>query len=443
MGMPVPGMLNPMMMMGGMGMMNPMMMNPMMMMGGMGGMGGLYPMGSGLPMNGVNKKPIVVVHSKNGKAKVETKMVDDETANKIRKNGASVQQQQQQQQQKDTQSGPTNPKPTIKKKKKPMIKKQKKKLKYGINKFRGPKKRKRRKRPKYGTRRLLSMDHNDDSDDNDDMQIEYKYNTANIKMIKKCKIWNENEICINYDLDSMQFSFDSKHISNKVLRENDGKLLIRNAINSLSVNKNNVYDENILNNDNMLRDDNVIYFEPIKGNLGYAIFKYELMNWHYIPSLDSNNNNYKYHQYGQFKNFVDFAHYFNEMDFIYDPKDKCSQTLNNLQYKLCIHVFDDDDDDDDDIILYFEKDDNQYIDNLDFELNYPLKKYIDDQFENTVLYFNKNNDWNEINKINNNNNKDMIIIEKCSYLLTSKICINKNSETIKASISHQLGNTQN
>ena len=156
-----------------------------------------------------------------------------------------------------------------------------------------------------------------------------------------------------------------------------------------------------------------------------------------MNSLPSNlNNNYKHFKYGQFDNFNNFVHYFNEIDFVYNKNEECSQRLNELPFKLCIKT---NDNANDDILLYFEKEQQQQqqeAEEQDTESLYLLKPYINNQLETILLSFNDRNNWNEIT-INNNE------IEKCAYLLSSKVCLKKNENMIKASIRWQLGNMPN
>eukprot|EP01084_Bolivina_argentea_P140616 247152_1 len=100
----------------------------------------------------------------------------------------------------------------------------------------------------------------------------------------------------------------------------------------------------IMNNGKVNRDEikqifgnNYVSFDPIRGNIGYAIYKYESMDWHGFPSVYNGYSGSKY-KYGEFEHFDDFIHYFSEMEFIYDKNNYCSGWIYDLPFRLCVDV---------------------------------------------------------------------------------------------------------
>lgn len=274
-----------------------------------------------------------------------------------------------------------------------------------------------------------------------------------IDIVSRCKIINlinsNYEICFNYYINDMSFTFNIKSLDYKLKRINKRRIF-RNVMN---INQNHYKDYQITDkidiidypmddvndvDDNIDNDDEYVLFESIDGNLGYAIFKYESMDWH----LNDKNNKYQYGEFDNFKNYIRFNEEFNlivnvehfNMDF------KCSETLTGLPFKLCLKQIDKNNNKH--IMLYFEKDDDKNV--LDPHFSFRFKEFIDDEFESFKVIFDENMDWDEINEIDEINgiNANEIVMEKCNYLHIAKVCIkhNKINNTMTASISFQLMN---
>ena len=276
-----------------------------------------------------------------------------------------------------------------------------------------------------GRRRRLI--HDDDDDDDDEINI-----------VSRCKILNiqnnnigNYEICINYYLIDMSFSFYIKSLNYKEKRENKRRVFRE----IMDINQNHYKDYKITNeisiidhplNDNIKEiedqeNDEFVLFEPIDGNLGYAIWKYESLNWH----------KYKY-DIGNFNNFDNYIRFNEVFSLTSSSYNECSETLNGIPFKLCIET----DDNNNDKILYFEKDIENDI--FDPEFSFRFKEFIDNEFEHSIFRFNDNSNWDEINVIN------MIFLEKCSYLNIAKVCMKEDDNylSMTASISFQLMNKE-
>merc|ERR1719150_1140017 len=58
--------------------------------------------------------------------------------------------------------------------------------------------------------------------------------------------------------------------------------------------------------------DNYVLFEPIDGNLGWAMWKYEMMDWHWVNENDigwvgdGNMNKYNYGEFDEFGKYIRF-----------------------------------------------------------------------------------------------------------------------------------------
>merc|ERR1712228_457304 len=116
----------------------------------------------------------------------------------------------------------------------------------------------------------------------------------------------------------------------------------------------------------------------------------------------------EYHRYGEFDHYDHFVHFFSQIEFVYDSKQMnefCSERFNDLPYKLCLSVID------------------------------------DDVFENAVFEFNADSDWNEIYDIHLEDGSNKL--QKCAYLTTTKVCIDKDLSDYKVSIKAQLANKPN
>eukprot|EP00484_Ammonia_sp_Unknown_P022289 CAMPEP_0197042854 /NCGR_PEP_ID=MMETSP1384-20130603/19185_1 /TAXON_ID=29189 /ORGANISM="Ammonia sp." /LENGTH=446 /DNA_ID=CAMNT_0042474039 /DNA_START=1 /DNA_END=1338 /DNA_ORIENTATION=+ len=369
MGYPSMGMMNPMMM-GGAGM------QPM--------MGGLAPMG--MPQQ--QQSPIVVVHSKNAGAKVKTEYVDQAQANKLRKGAAK-----------------SVPQPKGKGMTKRVI---------------GPKP----KGKAIHHRRLLAENEEEDAME---MQVKYTYNEANMNRIRKCKVLNQmNEICITYDVDEILFSVDVKRMHKKALRKHERKSLLRNTMHALQTDRAGLAAHvGTVDNDDMMMAQ-FVAFEPVMDNLGYAIYKYESMDWHSVPCAIQHGN---HHPYGMTDKFDKLTHFVNVVEFVYEANKKCSARLHDLPYKLCLDV----NAESNQIVLYFGSDEDESVtatmwspgdgDNYSFGL---IAGYVDHEFESRRFDFDEKNDWDEINTIQVDN--AVSGTEKCAYLSTSKICVTKNSD---------------
>merc|ERR1712129_265959 len=91
------------------------------------------------------------------------------------------------------------------------------------------------------------------------------------------------------------------------------------------------------------------------------------------------------------------------------------------------------------VLLHFEKigDAKFANDSIEEHMKYllPMKRLLDNEFEEILISFNEDEEWNKIYNIQNMENASQMI-EKCVYLMTTKVCIlqKQDSYVYKASI---------
>ena len=275
-----------------------------------------------------------------------------------------------------------------------------------------------------------------DEVEDDTLQIAYSYDQAKMSVITKCKVLSDvfegigaYEICVNYNLDQMSFSLDVKNVYKKVLSHNERGAALQHMMEDRDVT--DIADGNVFG------EGNLVWFEPHKANLGYAVLKYELMDWHSIKG-EERERKFEYYPYGKFDHFDHFVHYFGQFQFVYDSRERdefCSGRLHGLPYKLCVGMMDRTDG----ILLYLHEDTNA-VDVQNDHL-YAMKQFVDAEFEHTVLEFDDDSDWNEIFSINLED--DSHRMKKCAYLTTTKVCIRQDASVYSVSIKAQSANKPN
>ena len=123
--------------------------------------------------------------------------------------------------------------------------------------------------------------------------------------------------------------------------------------------------------------DDLVQFDTMDGNIGYSMWRAELMDWHnfvdYDTSMDRNDD---FAEYGEYRNFGNFVHYFDSFEFDWSDQDswdemkslrqvpmlqvgrkeismemgqKCGKKLPMTNFKLCSNV------NDEDISVFFRK----------------------------------------------------------------------------------------
>ena len=275
-----------------------------------------------------------------------------------------------------------------------------------------------------------------------------------IDVISRCKIveninGKNYEICLNFNVGDEFLSVDIKYVNKKVLKEDNNNINYRHSIDVTQKHFDGDYE--------IMHDNDMWAFNPIHGNLGHLINKYESMDWHSFKH-DNNNNKIDKKTYGEFDGFNDYIHYFDQYQFDFNPYDKsisntshyltndfieCSQNLRDLPFKMCMKTVNVNNNID--TLLYFEKDINDKYD-IEETYSFQIKEYIDNGFEKNIFSFNNDN-WDEIEIINGqdtSNGNDLKWIKKCSYrLIIGKVCIEQfDIYNNRASIKLKARNTK-
>eukprot|EP00483_Globobulimina_turgida_P011869 UN11891 len=193
-----------------------------------------------------------------------------------------------------------------------------------------------------------------------------------VDMVLRCKVIDgDYEICINYHVGGGFVSIDMKFVERKVLKKLHVEMLNYREL---------VVDTLEL----FVSDDN-----PIRNNLGYVIYKYELMDG------ELKQNEFKYGEFNSFNSFGGFVHYFDvyelELESWFTDDDvfiECSTQIEDLPFKMCMKAVSDNINGDVDIVLYFEKDVNDMYE-IDETYSFEIKEYIDNAFENNIFSFNE------------------------------------------------------
>merc|ERR1712062_274107 len=151
---------------------------------------------------------------------------------------------------------------------------------------------------------------------------------SDIEVVSRCKILSRYgcEVCIKYDKNKEMFGVDIKQFEKKELRQNKRRKF--RAV--MDLNQDHYRDYKILDvaedEDGNDEDDEHVLFEPIDGNLGYAIFKYE--------AFENGKNDDKHVDVGQFDGFKDYIRFNAQFEIVFDAKRleelQCSETLNGL-----------------------------------------------------------------------------------------------------------------
>eukprot|EP01083_Nonionella_stella_P301338 1033209_1 len=253
-----------------------------------------------------------------------------------------------------------------------------------------------------------------------------------VYMVSHCRIVRDAdeecyELCVSYDAMEKVISVDVKSLEYKIRKEYKRKVF-RDV---MDINGMHYKDYRILEEEGkeLERVGEYGLFEPIDGNLGYAIFKYESLDWHSVQEYENEWRGNK-HEYGDFENFEHWIRFNQRFDVVFDGRndDECSVTLDGLPFKMCIK-------NEDGMVLYFEKDAS--MDVLDPVFSFRMKEFIDKEFEESMFVFSDDTLWDEVNVINMEE-----YIEKCSYLHIAKVCMTRNNAngSITAYISFQFMN---
>jgi len=311
--------------------------------------------------------------------------------------------------------------------------------------------------PIVGRRRLM---HRGDVHDDGDI-------LSNTGMVSRCKLVRHAaitttaayEICVHYLLSDMSFRVDIKHLDTVVLRstkrrsfrdvmdwnaphykenvhsdDDDEAQMIDHPLSSMTAFRRAQENDDDEQDEENGEGDRYFVVDPIEGNLGYAIYKYEAMNWHSATLVNGSADAWhEYHEFDEFENFIRFNE---EFAFRFDGRfeQQCSsETLNGLPFRLCIRKHTTADD----TAVYFEKDTDE--DTFDVFYSLRMKHFIDSEFEHAMFHFNNDDDWDEINIINMNES-----LQKCSYLHVAKLCLKRNNmdRSMTAHISFQYMNQE-
>eukprot|EP01083_Nonionella_stella_P298145 1012256_1 len=257
-------------------------------------------------------------------------------------------------------------------------------------------------------RRMIDIVH-----ENDDDEL--------VNMICMCRMVEHGngdtyEICMNYDVIDMMMNVEIKSMEYKKLRD-EKRRVWRDVMHGDSEHyKDHMIIDYESERENDELGDNYVLFEPIDGNLGWAMYKYEMMDWHWVKDNDVDwvgDGVMDKYGYGEFNEFGKYIHFNQKFEMVYSGNGgvECSVVLVGLPFKMCI-----DDDRDNGMKLYFEKDEKYDV--LDAGFSFRFKEFIDNEFENEVFVFNDDRNWDEINVINSDE-----YMEKCSYLHIAKICM--------------------
>jgi len=125
-----------------------------------------------------------------------------------------------------------------------------------------------------------------------------------------------------------------------------------------------------------------------------------------------------------------YKHYFDAFEFLYHVRDvsnakgeeaQCSAQLPDLPFKLCVvqqqHSKQ--------FVLYFEKDTSDAYSATE-SYSFVMKQFIDEKFEHSRFRFGSDEDWDEIEVVENAQDMDnaVKVERKCSYrLMTAKVCM--------------------
>eukprot|EP01083_Nonionella_stella_P217491 780817_1 len=242
-----------------------------------------------------------------------------------------------------------------------------------------------------------------------------------VYMVSHCRIVRDKlyyEVCMNYDAIAMVISVDIKSLEYRIGRRHKRKVFG----DALDVNGMHYKDYRVVERagNEQKNVGEYGFFEPIDGNLGYAIFKYESLDWHSVHEYDKLQGDN--HEYGDFENFKHYIRFNQRFDLMFDG---CSVTLAGLPFKMCLNG----------MILYFEKDAS--MDVLDPVFSFQMKEFIDKEFEESIFVFDDDAPWDEVNVINMEQHT-----EKCNYLHIAKVCMTRNNAngSITAYISFQFMN---
>ena len=265
----------------------------------------------------------------------------------------------------------------------------------------------------------------DDDDEGDMVQVD---------MLSRCQIFADEsgnyEFCVNYNVGDKFISFDIKMIDKVVLKDaNVNRLDYRMNANDVAL------DEDFIGME-LKYNGRYRMFDAVEGTLGYAVWKYELLDWHKFG--DSDMVPYEYGDFSEFDEYVHYFHeyelYFNIDDFIeYDGADQsngeyveCSTGFDYLMVRMCMKEIVNEEGQID-LMLYFENDAND---------GGAIKK----PFGDYVFYFDDGENWDEISMVNGKKGSQWI--KKCSFrLMIAKLCIEQFHENdSRASIKLQSKN---
>eukprot|EP01083_Nonionella_stella_P121267 364276_1 len=223
--------------------------------------------------------------------------------------------------------------------------------------------------------------------------------------VSKC-IWDVSfgELCVTHASETNVVSFDVMMATHKRLKEMDYR--------------------NEIDRDGMLRlrhdlDEDVVFLNSIYGNIGFDIWKYELMDYEHmnedIDTESTNNDNVV--QYGQFDGLSGYVHHFIVYRFVFsDAFDTMQCTANRddaLPFKICLRV-----NSNDETVIYFDrvnkvrKLNNEQVTQYMKSLETLELAWINDQNWDEVMYF-----------------EERHLTNKCRNLAIIKLCMKRNDES--------------
>ena len=254
-----------------------------------------------------------------------------------------------------------------------------------------------------------------------------EYDVNGIEVVSRCKILRAYgcEICLKYYDNERMFGVDVKQFEKRELRETKRRIF-RDV---MDLNQKHYRDYKILDvseDDDAVTDNGGhVLFEPIDGNLGYAIYKYE--------AFKNGQSDDEHVAVGQFDGFKDYTRFNADFEIIFHAESldatQCGVTLTGLPFKLCLR----------DNTVFFERDNRNDI--LDASFSFLMKEFIDAEFEDSEFMLDDDANWDEINVINMGQ-----FIEQCNYMHIAKVCVRKDGNShipISASIVFQYLNKIN
>jgi len=313
--------------------------------------------------------------------------------------------------------------------------------------------RRARRRRRLGVDATVAKDGDDDQDKEDCKGIQH-----GLDMVARCRVvQNTNakstnyEVCVNYNFGDKFLSVDVRSVQYKQLRRVPNEISYRTHMAALMTTENDTGAEEDDDDDEKLSldmdvgmdEDGEEVFDPVADNLGFAVWKYDMLQWHAFTHKHAEDEKHEIagrttamkQEYGAFDTFTNYVHYFEEFEFFFNNNEfddvhrdyvECSSKIRYFPFKMCMRQLMDEATSQIETILYFEHDVNDRYDS-NATYSFEVKQFIDHRFESTVLHFNNDEHWDEITAIDSNMN--MQWRKKCTHkLLIAKVCIEQFDE---------------